>query len=643
MRDTITKLILLLCLAAPVRLWAEDSATLQFTVAAPDPVVAGENVKFQTLVVNTGPGQWEKGSYYWVAEVYTIENEETKFMAQTEAVTPAESVPSGGASGVQLVFTVPDTFSGRRLLYKAILIKDGRRIMETDFKGFQVIEKKFTAPPPQDFKAGGDVSVTYKNSSAGGWHKHKVITSANIVGKVKRASFLFNTYLVHTYSRPITPSIILFNLYAPWGTLSAGDIAPSLTPLSLDGQGMMGVSYERMKNRWAFIGLVGRTVAPQEPTPAFSGRFARYTGGGKVAYNVLPSLKISVDSVMSKDDAFSITIDTSANTLKPQQNSVSGAALEWKFLKAFSLSGEYQVSSFNSNLKGGVPVVSGSGYKQELKYKSGLLGLRGGMTSVNDKFMSLASPSVIPDRLTYDGEAGIYPADWLSFSAAYNRYTDNLKKDPAKTATTQTQINLGNSLRLFGATMLSGSMLTNTAVGKPAGVQDNKTTTLNVSVVQPIKAHTVNASVQSSNFKDNTGLSDDISSNLMSVSGAFRLSARLSLSSGLVNSTTKYKPKDATRLSYSGKNSSYTGNATYAVPRWAMAFQLWATMSSYKTNSLVTPSDTTTMNLNLETMWLKSQSSKLTFGVGSNRKTDNLNKDNNTSELTFLTRLNYSF
>jgi len=633
-----TKLILLLCLSVPLSLWAEDSATLQFTVAAPDPVVAGENVKFQTLVVNTGPGQWEKGSYYWVAEVYTTENEETKFLAQTEPITPPESVPSGGANGVQLVFTVPDTFSGRRLLYKVILIKDGRRLMETEFKGFQVIEKKFTPPPPQDFKAGGDISVTYKNSSTGGWRKHKVITSANIVGKVKRASFLFNTYLVHTYSRPVTPSIILFNLYAPWGTLSAGDISPTLTPLSLDGQGMMGVSYERVKNRWAFIGLAGRIVAPQEPTASFSGRFARYTGGGKVTYNVLPSLKLSLDASLSKDDAFSITIDTSANTLKPQQSSVSGVALEWKFLSAFTFSGEYQATAFTADLNGDEPAVSGTGYRQELKYKSGLVGLKAGLSRVNAKFMSLSCPSAIPDRLTYDGEAGVYPADWLSFSAAYNRYRDNLDNDPAKTATTQNQTNLSNTLRLFGSSMLTTSILSNTALGKPAGVQDNKTDTRSVSLMQPIGVHTLNVSAQTSDFKDNTRLSHDLASNLLSFNGSFRISSKMSLSSGMVNSVTKDKIDGS-----SNKNNSFTGNVTCAMPRRAIALQFWATLSSNKSDTSVTPSDTSLLSMNLETLWLKSQSSKFTFGVGTNIKTDNRDSANNTRELTFLTRMNYSF
>ena len=629
---------LCLCASAPLRLWAEDSASLQFSVAAPDPVVAGESVRFQTLTVNTGTGQWEKGSYYWVAEIYTIENEETKFLAQTEPVTPAESVPPGGASGVQLFFTVPDNFPGRRLLYKVILIKDGRRLMETDFKGFQVIEKKFTPPLPQDFKVGGDVSVTYKNSSAGGWDNNQVITSANIIGKVKRASFLFNTYLIHTYSRPVTPTIILFNLYAPWGSLSAGDIAPTLTPLSLDGQGMRGVSYERRENRWAFTGLAGRIVAPQEPTASFSGRFARYTGGGKITYDLKPSLKLSLDSALSKDDAFSIAIDTSANIMKPQQSGVSGVALEWKFLNDFTFNGEYQVSAFKADLKSEAPAVNGAGYRQELKYRSGLFGLKAGLSRVDAKFMSLASPSVIPDRLTYDAEAGVYPADWLSFLATYNSYSDNLENDPGKTATTQTQTNLSNTLRLLGSSMLTTSIMTNSALGKPAGVQDNKTTTLNVSLMQPIGAHTVNVSAQTSDFRDNTRLSHDLASSLVSLSGSFRVLSKLSLSSGMVNSVTKDKIDGS-----SNKNNSLTGNITYGMPRRAMALQLWATLSSNKNSSPVTPGDTSALNINLETVWLKSESSKFTFGVGTDTKTDKRNSANNASEITFLTRFNYSF
>ena len=88
-------LFTLCALAAPAL--ADDGASLQFTVAAPDPVQAGEQVRLQTLVVNTGTTAWVKGSYYWAGEIYTIDGDERKFLAQTDPVSPPEDVPPGGA------------------------------------------------------------------------------------------------------------------------------------------------------------------------------------------------------------------------------------------------------------------------------------------------------------------------------------------------------------------------------------------------------------------------------------------------------------------------------------------------------------------------------------------------------------------
>ena len=191
--------------------FAEDFASLQFTVAAPDPVMAGDTVTLQTLVVNTGSSPWLKGTYYWTGEIYTLEGENRKFLAQTETVSPPEDVAPGAAHGAQIPFTVPENMQGRRLLYRIFLVKDGKRILETDYKGFQVIEKEFRPPVPQDFKIGGDVTLSYKNSSSDNWGHSQAVTAANLVGKVRQSSFLFNTYIVHTYHRPVTPTIVLLN------------------------------------------------------------------------------------------------------------------------------------------------------------------------------------------------------------------------------------------------------------------------------------------------------------------------------------------------------------------------------------------------------------------------------------------------
>ena len=634
--NVLASLLLLVCTAVPVL--AQDSASLQFTVAAPDPVMAGDEVKLQTLVVNTGGTTWMRGTYYWIGEIYSIDGEDKHFLTQTATYSPAEDVAPGAAQGVQLPFTVPDNLQGRRLLYRVFLIKDGRRILITDYKGFQVIEKELRPPVPEDFKMGGDVSFTYKNASSDGWGHSQGITAANFVGKIRQSSFLFNTYLVSTYHRPITPTIVLLNYYAPWGNLSIGDISPSLTPLSMDGQGMRGVSFERNRDKLSLIALVGRIVAPEDPGPDSGGRYARFSGGFKAGWQFRPNLKVSADAVLSRDDEHSINITTNALTVKPQQSLVYGLNAEWKFLNGFALNSDYQLSSYRADLNAADPAVGGSAWKQELKYRAPLFTARGALSRIDPRFYSFASPSVISDRQVMDGELGVFPADWTTFTLAYNSYTDNLDKDPAKTTTQQTQTTLANMLRFFGKTVLNTSIMTNAAKGKPAGVQDNQTTTLNVSVTQPVAVHTLSAGFQQSAFKDKTGLSHDLDTSLVSLNGAFKLTRRLSLSAGLVNSATKDKVDFTT-----GKNNSITANVSYSMPHRAMAVQCWTTLSSAKNDSLLTPADSSSLSVNVETVWVKNQNSRFTFGVGGISKKDKLRPANDAGEVNIMTRYNYSF
>ncbi len=618
--------------------YADDGASLQFTVAAPDPVMAGEEVRLQTLAVNTGSTVWKRGTYYWIAEIYEIDGDSRKFLAQTDALSPDEDVPPGAAQGEQLPFQVPDNLQGRRLLYRVFLIKDGKRILATDYRGFQVVEKELRPPIPQDFKVGGDVSFTYKNSSDNSWDGSQAITSANLVGRIKQSSFLFNTYIVHSYNKPVTPTVVLLDYYAPWGTLAAGDISPSLTPLSMDGQGMRGVSYDRNTADYSVTALIGRIVAPQEPGLSDGGRYARYSGGFKAGWHLRPNLTVSADAVLSRDDLHSIAITTDTLLVKPQQNLVYGLNADWRFWDRFSLNSDYQLSSYKADLQSGAAGVGGTAWRQELKYKSGLLTARGSMSRVAPDFYSFASPSVIPDRRTVDAEFGLFPADWTSFSASLNTYTDNLDSDPAKTTTTQTQATVGNMLRLGGRTVLSTSLSSSAAKAKQAGVQDNRTTTLNFSVTQPLGRNTLTAGMQQSEFRDNTHLSHDLSTSLFSFNSNFPLSRVLNLSAGLVDSGTRDKVDSST-----ARNTSVTGNVSYAMPRRAMAVQCWVTLTSARNDSVQTPARNSSLSVNVETVWVSSQNSRFTFGVGGVSRTDKVCTANTGTSLNLLTRYNYSF
>ncbi|MBI5246819.1 MAG: hypothetical protein HY923_06525 [Elusimicrobia bacterium] len=114
---------------------AMDSASLQFTVPAPDPVQAGETLALQALAVNTGSAQWDPGTYYWVGEIYDLDYH---LIARTEQISPKDAVPAGSVASISLPFHVPETMFGRRL-YRVFLVKDAQTLIESEYKGFQII------------------------------------------------------------------------------------------------------------------------------------------------------------------------------------------------------------------------------------------------------------------------------------------------------------------------------------------------------------------------------------------------------------------------------------------------------------------------------------------------------------------------
>jgi hypothetical protein len=397
------------------------------------------------------------------------------------------------------------------------------------------------------------------------------------------------------------------------------------------------VAFERTRGKASWIALAGRIVAPEEPTINTAGRFSRYTAGFRYSYQARPNLKLVADMVLSRDDEFSITQDTRAVVLVPQQSFVYGGLAEWKAHQRVTYTAELQASTYKPDLDA-PPSRSGTAWKQEVKWRGDKVTARASYSSVGTRFVSFASPSVIPDRNTIDFEAGIPLAAWSNVSLTYNTYTDNLENDPAKTTTQQTQTSVSNTTRVFGGTMLTGSLMMNTALGKPAAAQDNETTTLSLSVLQPVGLHNLSVSVQNSAFKDNTGFSHDLDTSLLSLSGSFKLSPRMSASLGYVTSGTKDKFDSST-----ASNNTINANLAFTMPRRSLGFQLWGAMSSGENDSPTYPSETGTLSLNLETMWLKSKTSKLTFGLGMLSKTDTYNTALEGTSLTMLTRYNYSF
>ena len=130
---------------------------------------------------------------------------------------------------------------GGRVLYRIFVVKDAQKLIASEFKPFQILEKSIPeAPKSVDYRVEGNVTVSYKNSSRNGWAQHAGATTINAVGKVRDSSYLFNAYFLHEPGKFIDPFIVLLTYYAPWGTIYAGDISPTISELSPNGQGMRG-------------------------------------------------------------------------------------------------------------------------------------------------------------------------------------------------------------------------------------------------------------------------------------------------------------------------------------------------------------------------------------------------------------------
>lgn len=624
--------------------FAADSASLQFVIPAPDPVMAGEDVNFQVIAVNSGDQAWAKGSYYWVAEIYDMGY---NFVAKTDEVSPPETVEPRGVAAVTLRFHIPEGFVGRRLV-RVFFIKDSKILIQSDYKVFQIIERRFLPPPPEKYKFGGDITMTYKNSSSGKWKNHTGQTTANIIGKIEESSFLFNTYLLHSDEKLVDAYVILLNYYAPWGRIGAGDISPTVSPLSLEGQGMRGAMLEQERGRYSWILFGGRLVTsePGSWDTYTNGRYERQMYGLKASVELFPFLKLSSNYVFGTDAISSLSDDPDSEnykgpTLAPEKNSVYGISLDCELTPDLSIVADFQTSEHSTDTLSNFPVVKDSAWRAQLKWDRNLFKVRAAVQRTGTKFTAFGSPLAVPDRMTRDGSLSLYPASWLSLSAMYNSYTDNLENDPGKTTTTQTQMTFTNSITAPTETAFSVSYSLNTAVGEPsATTMDNQTTTMSFGISQPFRGHSVSAGYTASKFIDNNKLSPDVNSNTISLNAVLSLSSNLSWSLSVVNATSK---SEGAIDSSENKSNTYFTSASYSMLLRRLTLQLWATSNTSENVSTLSTSESKTLSVNSELTWAKTEQSNVTFGVGKNTIENNLYPANDIEEITMVLRYSYSF
>lgn len=623
-------------LMAPPRAFASDAASLQFTVPAPDPAQAGDIVSLQALAVNAGTAQWEPGSYYWVGEVYDLDYH---LIARTEQVSPREAVAPGAVSAISLPFHIPETMAGRRL-YRVFLVKDNRTLLESDYKGFQIVEKQLPPPPEVvTYHMEGNLTTSLRSSSRGGWKRVNGSTTFNTVGKIKNNSYLINLYLLHAPGKVIDPFIIVGNFYAPWGTVYGGDISPNLGPLAVSGQGMRGVMLEQRKDKWDWVVLGGQTITSQAGTATTNGRYARSLYSAKLGYAPVASVKANANYFVSNDEAGSLSADPQSSnfrgpSLVAQKNSGYGLDLGWEPVSKLKLLLAYQKNAFSNGV---AKTAADAATRLEIGWERKIFKIRTYYQRAGVNFVAFGNPSVIGDRLTYDLQMGFFPAAWYSLNLGGNQYTDNLSNSAAKTTTTQRIINMTHAFQLPTKTSLSLTAAVNTAKGKPSTVLDNQTTTIGFGVGQLIKRHSVSLNVQNSQFKDKNRLAHDLDTLTVSFSSSWKLPRKWGATLGLNQSTTKDKNDGSKRTS----QSFGPGFSVPLSPAWSGQF--WGNYTATKNTSRLLPADSTLLSLNSEYTWNYSKQVGVTLGLGANSSKDKIVAANTYKEVTASVRYSYTF
>ncbi|MFH2203949.1 MAG: hypothetical protein ABIJ96_12590 [Elusimicrobiota bacterium] len=617
---------------------AADSASLQFTIPAPNPIQAGETLALQALGVNTGAQTWTAGSYYWVAEVYDLEY---NLVARTDQVSPPEDVRRGAVASISLSFRVPETLVGRHL-YRIYLVKNAQTLIESQYTPFQVLYRPLPPKPKVvDYRVEGNVTVSYKNvRRSGASSEHTGATTMNAVGKIKESSYLFNAYILHERGQAFDPFILLFTYYAPWGTVYGGDLTPTLSELSVNGQGFRGVMLEQRRGRFDWTVLGGQSIESQAGTSATNGRFARTLYAGKLGIEAAESVKTALTYFLSADEPGSLSTDPDSPkyrgpSLTPQKNQGTGAALSWEPVEKLKLLADYQSNAFFDDSAGAS--VKDTAWRGELRWERRYFKFKSSLQEAGPDFVAFGAPGIVGDRRTFAGGLSLYPASWYTVTLNGTQYEDNLDNNPARVTTSQRVVSVGNALQLKTGTNLNASMTMNTAEGKPKSALDNQTTTAGLGISQSLGRHSASLNSSLSQFRDNNKLASDLDTMTVSLSGSFVLPNRASCSFGVTQSETKDKGDGSKRTSRTVSPSySKRFSSSYVV-------QLWGTLTQTQNDNPLLAADTQNVAANSELTWAQSNVLNLTFGLGYNKNTDKIRANNSYNEIVLSSRLSYSF
>jgi hypothetical protein len=623
-------------------LFGADAGKFQLVVAAPDPVVASEDVTFQLIAVNVGTEKWQANQYYLEAEIYDAQK---KYLAKTSRQRGINTIDPGSTGLFYIPFNVPSNYVGT-YFYKVYLVYKEQRIIESDFSSFGVVPLPYAPPKPAEFKLGGNAVLSYRHTSRYEWKDYTGNFSLNLVGQLMEHAMLFNLYTFHTPVSTTTAQgvnseiyTILFNYYGTGYSLGLGDVLPTFSPLSLYGTGMRGAQYEGKSGIFSTSLVGARTAKSVEGNTSTNGTFERWLVGAKAGVDLPLDINLSGNYVTSFDRQESI--NTFGPVLAPANNVVTGAVMQWLLADYLNFTAEYQTSSYWADTRLSTSSINDTAYRAELMATPRNFTIRTSIQETKPNFYSFGSPGSPRDRQTLDFYASGLFFNRLTLNAGANRFRDNLGNDASKVTTTQSIYNAGVSYNTPGRwPKPSLSYATNEAVGDPKTAQDNYTNNISLGLSSQVGIINLGLSLQQSAFRDRNKISDDLDTNTAGLTINSSFKSRLSLNFGVTSSDSKNLSK--TILS---KSPSYSFSINYSVVPNKLAVQTWGTFMRRQNDATAQTLmvDRQDSSGNLEFTWLVNPSLAWTLGGSYVQVIDTLTAANDIIERGVNTRLSYSF
>lgn len=615
----------------PSRVYGSYVGKVQLAVPSPHPVKAGEKLTFQLILINTGTEKWAVGEYSLRAEIYDAKK---NYLTKTDSIKGRVEVEAGGTVSLYIPFQVPGNYSGT-YYWRISLTYLKETIFTSDYYDFSVMPITVAPEAPLPLKIGGNFITSYENSSREQWEDYTGNISLNLIGRFFDRAFSLNVYTYHTVEDKFDLDTILFNYYSPLFTLSAGDIMPSFSPLTLYGLGALGGAIVT-EGRFSTGLVIACSEKAVKGSAYTNGTFSRYVYGVQEKVELSKNFTINTSYVFSNDNEKSLdeNKDEWGPSLTPVKNGVWGIGIDWESDGGIELNGEYAYSNYWED----TAKVKDYGFKFESSIEREKFSFEAAYERIEPDFFSLASPVVTNDRAGYELLTGYQGLSFANLFLEFNEYRDNLAGDPSEVTSTQSILTGAVDFDIGNLPDMNIGYSLNRMLGKPRSALENNTQTFSLGLFHSLQNLSLSSSGQLSDFRDKTNYSNDLST----LMGSFNLTSTLTQSLSITSGITLTRTKDLDDKSID-KSQSYSLSVNWGVIPQRLTVSTWGTLIVAKSNDVTMPADNVTTNVSLEFSYSFMTGLTLNLGYELDVYRDDVDSLNNYEGYGFVTRLSYSF